>query len=304
MITLTESKVKFFQEEHKYFLGEKQLKGITGTLVRKAFPDTYSGIPEYILNNAADRGSMVHEQLELFNTIFNSDPSQWQGEWTPELSNFSQMMKEHSLSHVASEYLVTDGENFASSIDAVFTDADGGIILVDYKTTSQLYYDHVSLQLSIYAKFFEQMNPGLKVSNIVCIWLHGNDYKYAELPRVDNKKIDELIRAYLDNDIYYVYTLDTPKSFSDLESQYITLEMQVSELSKQLDDVKKQMLMRMKEEKAKSYKTAFGSYSFVPGGKTNKFDTTKFKKEHADMYNQYLKESTTKDSIRITLKKQ
>ena len=304
MITLTESKVKFFQEEHKYFLGDKELKGITGTLIRKAFPETYKDIPEYILNRAAERGSIVHEQLELFKTVFGSDPSLWQGEWTNELSNFTHIMTEHSLKHVASEYLVTDGENFASSIDAVFTDAEGDIVLVDYKTTSQIHYDNVSLQLSIYAKFFETMNPGLKVAHIVCVWLHGTESKYVDLPRVDDGKIDTLIKAYLDNDESYVYQLDTPKTFTELEARYVELYTQVDKLNHELADVKERMLKHMKEEKAKSYKTAFGSYSFIPGGMTDKFDTTKFKKEHEDLYKKYIKTSSTKEQIRITLKKQ
>ena len=37
---LVKSKVRFDEEQHRYFLGEKELSGITGTLIKKAFPDT------------------------------------------------------------------------------------------------------------------------------------------------------------------------------------------------------------------------------------------------------------------------
>lgn len=304
MITLAKSNVTFLQDEHKYFLGDKELKGITSTLIRKAFPETYKDIPEYILNRAAERGSIVHEQLEMFNTVFNSDPSLWQGEWTNELSNFSHIMLEHSLKHIASEYLVTDEEHFASAIDAVFTDGEDGIVLADYKTTSQLHYDNVSLQLSIYANFFEAMNPDLKVSHIVCIWLHGAECKYVDLPRVSNEKIEALTKAYLENNESYVYKLDTPQSFTDLEKRYIELALEKDRISAELDTIKEQMLSLMKADKAKSYKTEYGSYAYIPSGKTQRFDATTFKKENEELYNKYMKDSKTKEQIRITLKKQ
>ena len=35
-ITLNEPKVTFIEESHQYFLGKKELKGVTGTLIKKA----------------------------------------------------------------------------------------------------------------------------------------------------------------------------------------------------------------------------------------------------------------------------
>lgn len=302
MITLNKSQVRFDQDEHRYYLGVQELKGITGTLIRMAFPDTYKDIPDYILKNAADRGSIIHEQLELFNTIFNADQSAWQGEWTNELSNYSRIKQEQKLEHIAAEYLVTDGKNFASSIDAVFTDGNGDIVLADYKTTSQLHYDNVSLQLSIYAKFFEAMNPELKVKHIACIWLHGTESKYAELPRVSDEKIDELIKAYLENDSAYVYKTDTPDEFVSLEQDYVDITCQINTLQEIQDDIKAKMLKVMKDGNVKSLKTACGTYSYTPGGKQNRFDTTRFKKEHKDIYDSYLTESSIKEKLTIKLK--
>ena len=51
-ITLNEPKVTFIEESHQYFLGKKELKGVTGTLIKKAFPDTYKNIPESVLMKA------------------------------------------------------------------------------------------------------------------------------------------------------------------------------------------------------------------------------------------------------------
>ena len=83
--------------------------------------------------------------------------------------------------------------------------SDGGIVLVDYKTTSQLYYESVALQLSIYARFFEMVNRGLKVKSIACMWLRGDKGRYVELGRVSDGVLDELIRADLNEDLSYSY---------------------------------------------------------------------------------------------------
>ena len=66
---LIESNVIFNQEQHTYTLNGVLLIGITGMLKRQLFPDKYKDIPEYILNKAAEYGSMIHEVLELVDDI-------------------------------------------------------------------------------------------------------------------------------------------------------------------------------------------------------------------------------------------
>lgn len=195
-IKLNKPKVTFIEETHQYFIGKKQLKGITGTLVRKAFPDTYKDIPEPVLMKAAERGGMIHNSFELFCTVFDSDINMYPNP-TEEIRAFNSMLVSYGLHHVDSEYLVTDGEDFASAIDGVFADSDGNIYLVDYKTTSTLHYDNVSLQLSIYARWFEEQNPDLKVKELVCMWFKNGQSRFQPLPRVSEEKIDALIKAYL-----------------------------------------------------------------------------------------------------------
>lgn len=167
-ITLNVPRVTFIEESHQYFIGKKQLQGVTGTLIKKAFPDTYKNVPESVLKKAAERGGLIHNTFETFCSIFDADIKQYPNP-TEELQTFHSMLVAYDLHYVASEYIVTDGENFASAIDGIFADSEGNIYLVDYKTTATLHYDNVSLQLSIYAKWFEEQNPDLKVKEIVCM---------------------------------------------------------------------------------------------------------------------------------------
>lgn len=299
-ITLAEPKVTFIEESHQYFLGKKELKGVTGTLIKKAFPDTYKNIPESVLMKAAERGGLMHNTFETFCSIFDADINKYPNP-TEELQAFHSMLVAYDLHYVASEYLVTDGENFASAIDGVFANNEENIYLVDYKGTNTLHYDNVSLQLSIYAKWFEEQNPGLKVKEIVCMWFNKGHSKFQPLPRVADEHIDELINAYLTDDADYQYKVEVPEQFSSLEQEYRLITARIDAMKIVQDDLKEKIMKMMEANKQKSIKTNIGSYSYVAATTKKVFDTKLFKDTEPDHYEYYLKETATKPSLRIKL---
>lgn len=299
-ISLNVPNVTFIEETHQYFIGKKELKGVTGTLIKKAFPDTYKNIPESVLKKAAERGGLIHNTFETFCSIFDADIKQYPNP-TEELQAFHSMLVLFGLHCVASEYLVTDGENFASAIDGIFADDEGNIYLVDYKTTATLHYDNVSLQLSIYAKWFEEQNPDLKVKEIVCMWFKNGQSKFQPLPRVADYQIDDLIAAYLADDAEYQYKVEVPEQFSALEQEFRLITARVDALKIKQDELKDKIMKMMEDNKQKSIKTQFASYSYVAATTKKTFDTKLFKDTEPEHYEYYLKETTTKPSIRIKL---
>ena len=299
-ITLAEPKVTFIEESHQYFLGKKELKGVTGTLIKKAFPDTYKNIPESVLMKAAERGGLMHNTFETFCSIFDADINKYPNP-TEELQAFYDMLISYGLHYIASEYLVTDGENFASAIDGIFANNEENIYLVDYKRTNTLHYDNVSLQLSIYAKWFEEQNPGLKVKEIVCMWFNKGHSKFQPLPRVADEQIDELINAYLADDAEYQYKVEVPEQFSAVEQEYRLITARIDAMKIVQDGLKEKIMKMMEANKQKSIKTNIGSYSYVAATTKKTFDTKLFKDTEPDHYEYYLKETTTKPSLRIKL---
>lgn len=299
-ITLNVPRVTFIEESHQYFIGKKELKGVTGTLIKKAFPDTYKNIPESVLMKAAERGGLIHNTFETFCSIFDADLKQYPNP-TEELLAFHSMLVAYDLHYVASEYLVTDGENFASAIDGIFADKEGNIYLVDYKTTATLHYDNVSLQLSIYAKWFEEQNPDLKVKEIVCMWFKNGQSKFQPLPRVADYQIDDLINAYLADDTDYQYKVEVPEQFSALEQEYRLITARMDALKIKQDDLKEQMMKMMEANKQKSIKTNIGSYSYVESTTKRTLDTKLFKEKYPNAYERLTKVSFSKPSLRIKL---
>lgn len=299
-ITLNVPRVTFIEESHQYFIGKKELKGVTGTLIKKAFPDTYKNIPESVLMKAAERGGLIHNTFETFCSIFDADLKQYPNP-TEELLAFHSMLVAYDLHYVASEYLVTDGENFASAIDGIFADKEGNIYLVDYKTTSTLHYDNVSLQLSIYAKWFEEQNPDLKVKEIVCMWFKNGQSKFQPLPRVADYQIDDLINAYLADDTDYQYKVEVPEQFSALEQEYRLITARMDALKIKQDDLKEQMMKMMEANKQKSIKTNIGSYHYVESTTKRTLDMKLFKEKYPNAYERLTKVSFSKPSLRIKL---
>lgn len=299
-ISLNVPNVTFIEETHQYFIGKKELKGVTGTLIKKAFPDTYKNIPEFVLKKAAERGGLIHNTFETFCSIFDADIKQYPNP-TEELQAFHSMLVAYDLHYVASEYLVTDGENFASAIDGIFADNEGNIYLVDYKTTATIHYDNVSLQLSIYAKWFEEQNPDLKVKEIVCMWFKNGQSKFQPLPRVADYQIDDLIAAYLADDAEYQYKVEVPEQFSALEQEFRLITARVDALKIKQDELKEKIMKMMEDNKQKSIKTQFASYSYVESTTKRTLDTKLFKEKYPNAYEKLTKVSISKPSIRIKL---
>lgn len=67
------------------------------------------------------------------------------------------------------------------------------------------------------------------------------------------------------------------------------------------DELKKKIMKMMEDNKQKSVKTQFASYSYVAATTKKTFDTKLFKDTEPEHYEYYLKDTTTKPSLRIKL---
>lgn len=90
---------------------------------------------------------------------------------------------------------------------------------------------------------------------------------------------------------------------SDFTSkQLASLEMQIKELKQVQDEIKAEIQREMEEQNIIKLDTPDVSITYVQPSDRETFDTTKFKKEHADIYDEYVKMSPVKASVRIKVK--
>lgn len=308
---LVKSPVTFRESDHTYWLAGRQLHGVTSTIIRTAFPGKYDGIPKAVLDNAASKGHAIHEEIE-YHDRFGTMPD------TPRLQRYEALKTAHGLTVVENEYLVSDNETFASSIDIVMADADDNVCLVDTKTTYTLDKQSTALQLSVYRRFFEAQNPGLKVARLYALWLPQRDETIAELTElqpVDDAYLDDIIRQTLDalanpeSSPVCGDAVDTkedeplPDGYKDLEKAYDYWAHIKIMAEEKVDELKKQIMQTLIANDRKKVSTPLYTCSIV--GETSKkvFDEKAFRAKHEDLYNEYLtKDKVTKSYITIKAK--
>lgn len=172
-IELNRSEVVFIPEDHTYWLGDKQLSGITSLIDRQLYPNTYDNVPDEILSQAADYGHAVHESIEAFDSL-------WQNDGTQELADYIQLCTSNGLVHEASEYLISDNASYASMIDKVYRVDETTFDLADIKTYGVINDEKLQKtrwQLSLYAALFELQNPKAKVRNLYVLHIRNKQKK-------------------------------------------------------------------------------------------------------------------------------
>lgn len=294
-VMLNESGVVFHEDTHRYFLEGRELRGITSTLIARAFPDTYKAVPEAVLQRAAEKGKLLHSQIELHDMLGGAAEGR--------VRLYAEKKRQMGWTAVANEYIVTDRERYASPIDIVLTDRDGNITLADIKTTYELHTDMVRLQLSIYKRFFEMQNPHLRVRSLCALWMPNKDHticKAVMLEPVEDAALERLMEADRD---------DTPFSWAAdnwltaLEEEYAVLDRQAEWARARMEAIREEIRSRLEKDGTQSAQGARYTFTFIAPKTTRRFDSTKFRDDHPDEYDKYLRESTSEPTLRITKKK-
>lgn len=316
---LSISNVRFDAERHEYWLGEKQLKGVT-PIVGWLYPKTYEGISEATLKRAADHGHMIHEACRLADELgIVSDDEQVQ--------DYLRICKDNILERVANEYLVSDGKDFASSIDVIFRGND--VTLADIKTTSTLHTENVTVQLSIYALFFEMMNPDVKVGKLVALWLPKKMYgqaKVVELRRLSAELCGRIIDTYRES----LNTLDLsgeyeqkaqelralvsselgitkaddnlPKDFKDAEQEVANIETEMKRLKERSEALKSGLLALMQKYDVKKWDGERVTLTRKLASKRTGVDSKKLQAEYPDVWAACQKTTEVGESLTIKVK--
>ena len=309
MIRLNNSDVRFDKTAHTYELYGHKLQGVT-PIVDWMFPSTYTAVPDWVLERAANYGTKIHEACEMFDTLNIKDDHQ-------SVSDYERLCMDNCLQHVASEYLVDDGQNIASSIDKVYFDMrNGEIVLGDIKTTSTLHTERVRLQLSIYAWLFERQNPNLKASRLCAIWLPKPEKHYGTpciqyVDRIPTEQVQEIVAAYLagEDNSRFVALFNMPKladgalpaQLADAERAIVEIETKMKEMKKQSDELKAGLLKLMQENDVKKWSGEHVTLTRKAGGVRITLDSAKVKMEYPDIYAECCKESSYSDSLLVKI---
>ena len=276
--------VQFNEEQHTYTLKGRVLSGITGIVRKYICPDKYNDVPQAVLERAAAKGTDIHKQCEL--SVVGFCPA----ELSKDLAAFKDATKD--IEFAAVEYLVTDGQHFASAIDLVGSDC----ILYDIKTTAKLDMEYLSWQLSIYAVLFEQQT-GKKVPSLGAIYVRDGECKVVPVKRQADADVLALLDAAAKCKEWQKPSTDTDPIFSedvmaDLHKtqELITAkEKEVEELKKHRDEIVQPMVEKMAADGVKTYAGCGVKLSVRAASQRESIDTKRLKEELPDIWGKYAK---------------
>lgn len=294
---LNRSEVIFTADTHEYWFGSKQLRGISHLYGKHINPSKYAGVSERVLMAAAGRGTLIHEdcrQVDMFDIAT-----------TPEGRDYQMLKVKHGIRPLANEYLVSDNEEFATMIDML----DEELSLYDFKTTAILDEESLSWQLSICAHLFEQQNPDLKVKKLYGIWLRNGKAKLVEVPRIATEIIYDLLDCEVTGREFIKPIATLPTSINealaklaDFEGFIALAEAELESKKKDIETIKEYLLQQMTANQVKKYESENIVITYIAPTERKSVDSTKLKAEQPEIYEQYSKVSTIKESIRIKIK--
>ena len=291
--------VMFDPDTHTYTNEEtgEQLSGITGTLLKMLFPGKYDGVPKDILAKAAERGSNVHASIELYEKI-GVTPS------TQEGKAYADITRRNGMVALDCEYTVTDFKHYASQIDVIYEVQENVVDLADIKTTYKFDEESVSWQLSIYAYMMSLCNPHVKVRKLLGIWLRGDTAQIIEVKRHTDEEVIRLIKSDMadkDDDIPATEQPLPDYIKANIDRLYEVVQMK-KELQEEEQRIKSEILDKMSGDNLKSIDAVRILFTVVKERTKRRFDEKRFKEEHSELFNEYQKEITEKETLKITLR--
>ena len=305
-IELKDSGVLFNKERHEYWLGNRQLSGITGMLQRQLFPDEFDNVPEEAIKEAARYGTEVHESIETFD-------SSWINDGTQEVQDYISLCQENNLVHERSEYTVTDGENWASNIDKVYRSSDDTFSLGDIKTYGTMTPDKLEKarwQLSIYAYFFKLQNQGAKVGNLFILHIRNKAKQDGTFDHIRNimpvERIpSDICKELLDTDLQgkqFINPYSIPEKYRRQEDYIRQLIQTKDDVEEKLKILKSEILEDMESKGVKTWDT--GTMRLTRKLPTTRlsFNATQFKADHPELdYSPYERTSNVPGSLLIAV---
>jgi regulator of replication initiation timing len=295
-IKLKQCPVIFDEESHTYMYKGLPLSGITSVIKHQLFGDKYSGVDADVLAKARERGDIVHSTIQVNDNLGFDDGSEM-------YATYQKLLKSKDLRRLQNEYLVSDLEYYASSIDLVTED----LSLVDFKTTATLDKEYLSWQLSIYKYLFEFQNPTLKVNKLYAIWLPKKGK--AKIVEIKAKPIEDvlaLLEADKDGKQYKPVKESESESLitAKVVDEIVKIETQAKQLKEKSETLKAGLAQIMEENGVVKWEDNRGliRLSYTPQHEADRFQQKEFQTDYPDLYKKYVKSSTVKDSLKITLR--
>lgn len=289
--------VTFEKANHTYRIGDKLLISVTQLMQKHGLAPDYSGVNAEVLNLKAERGTLIHEEIEQY--IKTGEIG-----FTSELSDFIRFVDELRLDSMRSETIVNN-DLVAGTVDLMAERLLGDKTikaLIDYKTSSRVDKEAVRWQLSLYERLSGEQFDEFYVFHL------SEKSKYIPLKRIPAEEVDKLLDCERAGALYKpplpviaTNLLDAAKRAELAVKAAETAKKNAEEHARQFRD---QLLAIMKEQQIKSFETSDKSMqiTYIEPTTRETIDGTRLKKEQPELAAIYVKTTPVKPSVRITVR--
>ena len=300
-------KVFFDPLSHTYLAGDKVLIGVTSLMKKHGLAPDYSGIPEATLMKAAAEGTAIHKEIEDYDNGVSVLR-------TPLIEEYARICQEYGLIFARNEFLISDDELVASSIDGVYG-PENSISLVDYKTTQIVHRRSLEWQLGIYRVLFERQT-GLKVANCYCLHIDKKDRTIKGLVSIEpvsEAEVDALLQAEKEGRIY-IDQFEEPSAelvLTDEElTAYVTQQAEIARLKEQIKGIEEtlkgldaRVLAYMTENNLEQMEGGGGVFKVKKAYERASVDVERMKRTNPGLYEMYKKTTMVSASLSFKMNK-
>lgn len=186
--------LEYIDKIHQYLVDGVCVPSITQILKVK-FGNKYNGISKEVLDNAAKKGTAVHESIENFEKL-GIDIN------ILELKNYKFLKRYYNFECLDNEVpiiLFQDNEPIAAGrLDLVLKLENGDTALGDIKRTSVLDKEYLAYQLNLYRIGYQQCYE-IEIKALKGLHLRENVRKYVDLP-INEEMALELVKKYMEGE--------------------------------------------------------------------------------------------------------
>lgn len=166
-----------------------------------------------------------------------------------------------------------------------------------YKAQLQWYYLMGAEYVDLIRGYGDPNHPKMEILEV------DEDENFIDNLKLGIRLLDEAIESGWVPEIEEEFACAMSEKMQNIIHDYETLKFQKSAIDQRLEELQAQIVEYMTIGNVAKINASLGTISRTADSVVESFDSAKFKKDNAELYNKYLKKSTRKGSIRYTINK-
>ena len=292
--------IEFKEDTHEYFSNGIRLISVTQLMQKHGLAPSYAGVSSETLKAKAERGSMIHKEIEEYNKTGVIG-------FTDELQQYIDYNKKNNVEVVKSE-LILYNDIVAGTCDLILN-VENEPIIADIKTTYVLHREAVSWQLSIYAYLY--CGDESVYNCVIGQAYHFDNTGFLNVVNIKLKpyeEIEKLMECERKGEIYNSNEImsesnEIIKKVVGFEEVINWLDEQVKNAKAQQQEFKDALLKEMEARGLKTFEKDGVKITYVAPTTRATLDSKGVQEKYPDIYEEFKKTSEVKASLKITLKK-